>query len=393
MTQTPASSPPTSSSPGSSPPAAPPSASSPSPAPPPGSSPSPASPPGSSAPPGSRSVAPRPVISPPAASPPAPAPFTLTRHRRALRFILTVACVPYLALKVAWICGSHLGIPEGSSLLEHRTVMIFANGLTVLMDATVIVLALLLTRPWGLRVPAWVLVLPMWGATGLLVPIMAGFPLQLLVRAFGGSVRGTSEGGGDEPFLDDWVFGVVYSGFILQGIALGSLFVLYARDRWGHLWRGRIRDLPRGRRSQRAGAVAVALLALVPLTLHLLWATGSTTGLSAAQARERTTDFYFLECLDAVYLVAAVAGALLLCLRRAPALPLKVPLALTWIGSGAVGCWGGWLLLASLAGPVDDLSRQPTGLMPLAYSVQMIIGILVAALGVRFLKERSGSTA
>ncbi|MGW0537695.1 hypothetical protein [Streptomyces sp. NPDC003032] len=347
-----------------------------------------------------------PTPSPTTASPspppaPAPAPFALTRPRRALRLLVTVACVPYLALKVAWICGSHLGIPEGSSLLDHRTAMIFANGLTVLMDGTVIVLALLLTRPWGLRVPAWLLVSPMWGATGLLVPIMAGFPLQLLVRAFGGSVRGSSQGSGAEPFLDDWVFGVVYSGFILQGIALGSLFVLYARDRWGHLWRGRIRDLPRGR-PRRVGAVAAALLALVPLTLHLLWATGSTTGLSAAQARERTTDFYVLECLDMVYLVAAVAGALLLSVRRAPALPLKkmpltvplkVPLALTWIGSGAVGCWGAWLLLASLVGPADDLSRQPTGLTLLAYSVQMIIGILVAALGARFLKERSGSTA
>ncbi|MGA4848106.1 hypothetical protein ACOBQB_18325 [Streptomyces sp. G5(2025)] len=320
----------------------------------------------------------------------------LSPLRRALRFLAMAACAPYLALKAAWICGSHLGIPEGSSLLDHRALMIFANGLTVLMDAAVIVLVLLLTRPWGLRTPAWLLAFPMWAATGLLVPIMAGFPLQLLVRVFGGSVHGPSGSGGGEPFLAEWVFGVVYTGFILQGIALGSLFVLYARDRWGHLWRGRVGNLPRpgaGSRGVRATAVAAALPALVLLVCHLMWATGSTAGLNEAQAEGRTTDFYVLECLDMLYLVAAVTGVLIPAFRRLPALPVKVPLALAWVGSGAVGCWGGWLLFASLVGPWDDLSRQPTGPMLLAYSVQMITGILVAAVGVRLLKERAGSPA
>jgi hypothetical protein len=63
----------------------------------------------------------------------------------------------------------------------------------------------------------------------------------------------------------DWrVFGVVYTGFIVQGLSLGALFVLYARDRWGELWRGRVRDLPGGgptRLAQRAAAAATALLA------------------------------------------------------------------------------------------------------------------------------------
>lgn len=100
--------------------------------------------------------------------------------RRGLRALAIVSCFPYLSLKVAWVAGSHLGIPEGSSLLEHRTAMAVANSLSVLLDGAVIVLALLLTRPWGLRVPGWLLAFPMWVATGLLAPIMTGFPLQLL---------------------------------------------------------------------------------------------------------------------------------------------------------------------------------------------------------------------
>ncbi|WP_329574536.1 hypothetical protein [Streptomyces sp. NBC_01361] len=308
------------------------------------------------------------------------------RLRRVLRAVAVVSCLPYLTLKIAWIGGSHLGIPEGSPLLDHRASMAAANSVTVLMDGAVIVLALLLTRPWGRRVPAWLLVFPMWVATGLLTPIMTGYPLQLLVRAFGGSVNhGGSKSG---PFLDEWVFGVVYTGFILQGLALGTLFALYARDRWGHTWRGPVRELPPPpAHARRTLAVAAAVLALFPLTLHLLWACGATTGLNSARIADRSSDFYVLEATDVAFLAAAVLGALSLTFRRG-GLPVKLPLALAWLGSGAVACWGGWLALASLAG-VDDITRRPTPVMNLTYAVQMIAGILVAAVGVRFLAGRA----
>ncbi|MGW6060239.1 hypothetical protein [Streptomyces sp. NPDC055189] len=309
---------------------------------------------------------------------------------KALRAVAVLAALPYLSLKLAWIAGSHIGIPEDSSLLEHRATMIFANGLTLLMDASVILLALLLTRPWGLRTPAWLLAFPMWAATGLLVPIMAGFPLQLLVKALGGSVNQPSAQDDGGAFLDEWVFGVVYGGFILQGLALGALFVRYARARWGHLWRGRLLGPAARDGRQRRTAVAAALLAVVPAALHLLWISGSAFALNEARAEERTTDFYVLEALDMVYLGSAVAGGLLIAFRWAPALPVKVPLALAWTGSGAIACWGGWLLFASVVG-VDDIARRPTAGMLLTYSVQMIVGTLVAILGARFLKERSGA--
>ncbi|UFQ14910.1 MULTISPECIES: hypothetical protein [Streptomyces] len=335
----------------------------------------------------------RPLTVPPPAAAPRPVSPAPSRARRALRFLAMAACVPYLALKVAWIGGSHLGIPEGSPLLDHRAPMLFANALTVLMDAAVIVLVLLLTRPWGLRTPARLLVPPMWAASGLLVPIMAGFPLTQLVGAVGGADSPATSGGSAEPFLDAWVFGVVYVGFIVQGVALGSLFVLYTRDRWGHLWRGRVRDLPRARRlGGRATAVTAAVFALLPAALHLLWATGSATGLNAGRVEERGSDFHVLEYLNVLYLAMAVAGALILAFRWGPGLPVKVPLALAWLGSGAVGCWGGWLVFGSLMS-LGDATKQPTAVMLLTYAVHMIIGTLVAAVGVRFLKERAGSSA
>ncbi|WP_461085515.1 hypothetical protein [Streptomyces deserti] len=326
------------------------------------------------------------------ASPPATAPAGpgLSRPRRVLRAVAVVSCVPYLALKAAWIAGSQVGIPEGSPLLEHRVSMAVVNGVSVLVDSAVIVLALVLTRPWGLRVPAWLLAFPVWVATGLLAPIMAGFPLQLLIRMLGGGTR-TDSGG--EPFLHEWVFAVVYSGFILQGLALGALFVLYARDRWGDLWRGRVWELPVGLigAAQRATAGAAAVLALLPLTLHLMWACGGTAGLGEDRGANRGSDFHVLEALYVGFLLAAVAGGWLLAFRRARALPVAVPLALAWVGSGAVACWGGWLSLASLGG-VADIADRPTPLMHLAYAGQMIVGILVAAIGAYYFAERSAGT-
>ncbi|MGP4088377.1 hypothetical protein [Streptomyces sp. KR55] len=306
------------------------------------------------------------------------------RSRRLLRAVAIVSCVPYLALKVAWIAGSHIGIPQGSSLLEHRGSMAVANGITVLMDAAVIVLALVLTRPWGLRVPAWLLAFPVWVATGLLAPIMAGFSIQLLADALAGT-PGIAPGD-SEPFLDAWVFGVVYSGFIVQGLALGALFVLYARDRWGRLWQGRVWELPVGAigAAQRAVAAAAGVLALLPLAVHVLWACGGTAGLDEARIADRTSSFPIMEALSAAFLAMAVTGGFLLAFRRGRALPVKLPLALAWVGSAATVCWAAWLSLA----PLTDVADGPTPVMNLAYAGQMIVGILVACLGVHFLAER-----
>ncbi|MFF7354559.1 hypothetical protein ACFZA1_18135 [Streptomyces filipinensis] len=306
---------------------------------------------------------------------PATVPARTPVLRRSLRFAAIGACLPYLSLKVAWIAGSHLGIPDGSPLLRHRLTLALANGLTVLMDASVVVLALLLTRPWGRRVPAWLLAVPMWLAVGLLAPIMVGFPLQLAVHGGHGGGGGTA----DRPFLADWVFGVVYGGFIVQGLALGALFAGYARERWGHLWRGRVRELPAAgaARAQRLTVVTAALVALVPGVVRLLRAFG-------VAAPDGSGD-RSLQCAYLLFLAAAVTGAWQLALRRGGALPVAVPLALAWTGSGAVACWGGWMSLAAWV--TGDRPTPPT---VLTYAGQVITGLLVASVIARFLTDRPG---
>jgi hypothetical protein len=138
--------------------------------------------------------------------------------------------------------------------------------------------------------------------------------------------------------------------------------------------------------------VTAAVLALPPLTLHAVWACGVSAGLREGRAAERGGEFYVLEALYVVFLLAAVAGAALPAFRRGRALPVSVPLALAWVGSGAVACWGGWLSLASLGG-VADLADRPTPLMHLAYAGQMLVGLLVAAIGAHHFAERSAGAA
>ncbi|MEV4330675.1 hypothetical protein AB0K02_09030 [Streptomyces sp. NPDC049597] len=312
-------------------------------------------------------------------------PVRLSPLRSGLRAVAIAACLPYLGLKIAWISGSRVGIPEGSVLLDHRALIAVVNSVTVLMDAAVVLLALVLTQPWGMRVRAWLLGLPMWGATGLLTPIMIGFPVQLATSATGGA---TTQNAG-EPFLDGWVFSVVYGGFILQGVTLGTLFLLYAGDRWSHLWQGQVWDLPSAvtGRPVRALTVAGALLALFPAVMHAMWAAGSTVALPAARLAQRTGDFYVLEGVRVAFVVVAVAGTLLLAFRALPALPVKLPLGAAWVGASGLGAWGAWLTTTA-AMPQPDDAEQPTVLLTLTYAGEMISGLLLSAAVALMLRRR-----
>ncbi|MGW8453122.1 hypothetical protein ACWGLO_16685 [Streptomyces niveus] len=310
---------------------------------------------------------------------------SLGRGVRALRAVAIASCLPYITLKILWIAGDRTGVPDGSTLLDHRARMAVANGVSVVLDATVVVLALLLTQPWGRRVPAWLLVLPMWVAAGLLAPIMAGYPLQLAASVGEGSRPAPSN---SEPFLDAWVFGVVYGGFILQGLSLGALFVRYARRRWGHLRRGRVGDPP-ATIATRTAVTAGSLLALLPAVMHLVWAAGATTGLSADRVESRSTDFYLVEGVNGLFAVVAVVGTLLLAFRfgRGAGLSPRWPLAAAWVGSGTLGCWGGFLfLVTALPGEQD---QRAAGLMVLTYAVSMVAGLLLFSGVVSVLRRRA----
>ncbi|MET9698054.1 hypothetical protein ABZY31_14170 [Streptomyces sp. NPDC006529] len=310
--------------------------------------------------------------------------------RRVLGAVALAATVPYLTLKAAWLAGSGIGIPRGSVLRDPGLFFTVANSLTLAMDACLIALVLVLTRPWGMRVPAWLLVVPAFVATGLLTPILTGFPGQLLIRALGVEADTGAARAVREPFLDPWVFDVVYTGFTVQGLALAGLFVPYARQRWGHRWQG----VPGPRLPSSTGVVAGAAAAagLLVGAAYLYWGFGGTAGLTAGQRAERTADWTVVSVIHAACAGGAGAGAVLLARgwwpgRGSARGRARWPLALAWTGSAAALSWGAWLLIASLSGEFEG-AQGTTGGMYLAYAGQMITGLLGVAVLARFLTAR-----
>ncbi len=328
------------------------------------------------------------------AAPPA-RPGTTSRLRRGLRAGAVASCLPYLALKTAWLAGSHIGIPEGSELRtpDGETTLFALNLLTVLMDAAVIVLAVALTRPWGRRLPAWLMLGPLWAATGLLAPILVGFPTSLLAEAASSGTASEQH----ELFLDDWVFTVVYSGFSVQALTLGALFALAIRDRWGHLLRGRLAGLPGATSRPTAGtAVAAVLLLLWPLAMNLLWLGGSTAGLNGMQIENRDATYYVTTASDVLFALAAGAGVLLLTFRPARFRQLRTATSagMAWVGSAALGAWGGWMLLTAGANLGSaEADERTTTLTAVTYAVQVLIGLLTVVVGARLLTARNAASA
>ncbi|MBW5485936.1 hypothetical protein GPJ59_29740 [Streptomyces bambusae] len=294
-----------------------------------------------------------------------------------MRATAIAATFPYLALKSAWVAGSHIGIPEGSVLRGSSLFWPVVNTMTLLMDAALVVLVLALTRPWGRRIPSWLLLVPGFVASGLLTPIVTGFPAQLLMRAFG--VGGDTAGQAPrEPFLDGWVFNVVYAGFSVQAFALAGLFVPYAKERWGHLWR-RPTGLSAGLRTV---AVAAAAGALAFAGAEAYWTLGGTAGLTDALVAARDADAVMVGIVQALCTLMGAAGALLLAFGRGAA--GRIPLAAAWVGGAAAASWGLWVSLAALA-PGGDPAKKITWALHLAYAGQMITGLLVAVVLTGFL--------
>lgn len=326
----------------------------------------------------------------------------MPRTKTFLAALTVAACLPYLTLKLTWLSGGTVGIPERSPLLDGGGTLWVLNAVTVAMDATVILLVLVLTRPWGLRLPPPLLLLPLWAATGLLGPIVVTFPAQAVYRAVAGGGDGRSGGTGPEDVLDGWVWTVVYTGFTLQALALGTLFALYVRARWGALLRTRLGSLalPAGERGTWRPAFALGTaLALGSGVPHVVWATGSDAGLRAGSGDAAGVEGQITDSAFALFTVAAVTGVRLLARgeRERRYTPrgsrLIAPLAAAWAGTGVMACWGLWLLLGALTGGGQAVGQRTTGFLELAYACQALAGLVLAALGTHLLRRRADAAA
>ncbi len=162
------------------------------------------------------------------------------RHRVVVGYLVVAAMLPYLLLKAAWITGSTIGFAT-ESWVDSR-VLLGGNIATAGMELVAIVVVLAFTHDWGMRLPAWSVLLPAWVGTGLLAPFVVTGPLVVV------SVVTEASPVGDGSF-EPWVGPVVYSSFAEQAVGLTLTFALYTRARWPHVLRSREGSRSTGPRS------------------------------------------------------------------------------------------------------------------------------------------------
>lgn len=253
--------------------------------------------------------------------------------RLVLALTAVAACTPYLVLKVAWVAGSRVGgAPPEIGMATYR----LANLVTIALDLVVVGLVLAFVSRRCRRVPAGLVLVPMWVGSGLLAPVTIGVPLGLLAQMLlGGSAVAVDAG------LQEWVFALVYGGFVVQAVVLTAAFWLYALDRWS--WLGAAAPPSRHPSPVRQLQVTLLVLGVPAAALHGMlfgvWAlTGGVPGgdLSALQTVAQRTTYV----VRALLAVSAAAGAVAL-LTRGRSLAALVP---AWFGSGylfAAGVFGG----------------------------------------------------
>ena len=306
--------------------------------------------------------------------------------RRVVGYGVILCALPYLALKLNWLAGGNLGIAD--PVLMHQPTMIALNVVTAFMDVVAIAIALAFTHDWGLRIPAWLVLPPMWVATGLLFRVVVTVPLVAISMAFARESIRVPPGGPVQP----WVYAVVYSGFTGMGIGLMLAFVLYARARWRPVFDAS--PLPGARPDAVHGvnvalATAGALMALAGSVLPLAWAFGSTVGIRADLVTGRTFATSLANAADALMCLGAAAGILTMIRGARSRVPSWLAVTVTWIGSGSLFAWGLWHLINVLAStPLLRDRLQGMALVNLMSLVRLIAGLLIGGVLLLVAAER-----
>ncbi|MFC5180997.1 hypothetical protein [Actinomadura harenae] len=297
--------------------------------------------------------------------------------RLAIAYLTCAACAPYIVLKLIWLFGGNLGVNEAGWM--HTTKVEVANAITLTLDATAILIVLAFTFGWGLRLPSWLVVVPIWVGTGLLSPLALGVPVGAMVQFVSGEGSPTSTASASA--LDPWVFAVVYGGFVTQAIGLTIAFVFYARARWPEVFALTARDVPAGPADVMRRFLVWA--AAVPLTfaaiVDLFWAFGG-----GGRAEDLSTAQQVFQFVNGAILLAGAAGAVALVQRRRGR--LLVPLVATWVGGGAGFSYG---LFTSMVAADPDT----TTLMNLQALTALLGGLVIALAGASLIAERAAGRA
>lgn len=258
-----------------------------------------------------------------------------------------VAVTPYLLIKIVWSFG--LLVPtEEMAGADWRAV----NAATACLAAVGIALAAAFSRPWGERLPAWLVALPVWVGTGLLVPML------LLAPVLGPAAVNRDREAGAPDF---WVYEQVLVMVSLLGVGVGLPLALagYARARWPEALGGPLAyPEPVGgtRRLQVTLARMVAVGCVLLGCVKAFWAAGGVTALDADALDRRDLWWHLLSASTAVWAFAGAWGTLVLTARRGSRGFLP-PMAAAWVSSGMLFSYSvyGLLTLTGLQQPSPEL--------------------------------------
>lgn len=293
-----------------------------------------------------------------------------------------LAVLPYLLIKIAWTLGLLLPTPAMGAG-SWRAI----NAVTAVLAAAGILLALAFCRPWGERVPAGVIALPVWVGTGLLVPMV------LLAPVLGPAAISRDAQGGS---ADLWAYEQIFIMISLVGVGVGLPLALagYVRARWPHVLGPLATPAPPApahtlslqRNLGRFGAGGAILLALA----RIYWAAGGTVGLDPTAQGTRDQWWHLLSLSTGVWALAGAWAALVLVTQRG-ARRIFPPLATAWIASGMLFAYGLYALLLH-----SDATR-PTPEYPVAHALTtqsgILLGLLIGVVILLVLHDRRHLTA
>jgi hypothetical protein len=285
-----------------------------------------------------------------------------------------IAVAPYLLIKVAWTFGillpdARMGEPGWRAV----------NATTALLALVGILLGLAFSRPWGERLPAWLVLLPVWLGTGLLVPMV------LLAPVLGPAAVARDQSAGAAP---TWSYEqlLVIVSLVGVGVGLPVAFAGYATARWPEALGGPLDlgDTPgHTRRLQLplAGIVAVGCVLLAIAKLY--WALGGTVGIDPARLDDRDLWWHLLTLSTGVWALAGAWAVLVLTSRRG-ARRFLFPMLVSWVASGMLFAYN---LFSSLRADAQASPEHPLARVA-ATQVGIVLGLVMALIVLLVLHDR-----
>jgi len=289
--------------------------------------------------------------------------------QRIAGWVAVAAALVYVGLKALWVAGSMFGVRDlhGTTRLDWAV----DNIVTGALGLAGVAVALATVRPWGRRLPVWLVATPMWIGGGLLAPLLILLPALGIFALAGWWSPPPAPAEPTEPELEPWTFVIVYGSFVVLGAALLLALAGYARARFGAALRASVGSAAASptRAAQVPLAWLAAAFAAVLAVLRLWWALGGSPGPIDAWTR-------LGHAVTAAEAVAGAAGLLTIVHGWAPRRPLALPLLAVWLGAGGMLAAGALSLPNLLSG--DEWAER--GLTFPAYALASFVAFVAGGL-------------